>query len=57
MEPDFNIHYFFETYEEAFTAWELLQENQEIPEEVRQQICSPRQTHGGWVFDKETQWL
>lgn len=57
MEPDFNRHYFFETYEEAFLAWEYLQINSEIPEEIKQMISSPRQTHMGWIFDKETQWL
>lgn len=57
MEPDFEKHYFFESFEDAFLAWEIFQLNEWLPIEVKQQIDSPRQTHGGWIFDKETQWL
>lgn len=57
MEPNLDRHYFFESFEDAFLAWEILQLNEWLPIEVKQQIDSPRQTHGGWIFDKETQWL
>jgi hypothetical protein len=56
MEPNLNIHYFFEEYEQAVIAWQLLENNEEIDLEIRQNIAAPRQTHGGWIFDKETIW-
>lgn len=56
MEPDLNIHYFFENFTDAQLAWEVLQQDESIPLEIRKNIASPRQTHGGWIFDKETQW-
>jgi hypothetical protein len=52
-EPDPNLHYFFTTYAEAIAAWSALQADEEIPEEIRMKIDAPRQTHGGWIFDKE----
>ena len=47
MEPDLEKHFFFKTYFEAYQAWLVL------PEELKEVIAPPRQTHGGWIFDKE----
>jgi hypothetical protein len=45
-EPNEEIHYIFDTYEEAITAYMNLSiEEQEL-------IAPPRQSHNCWVFDK-----
>jgi hypothetical protein len=48
-EPNEEIHYIFETYEEAIHAYMLL------PIEVQEQIAPPRQSHNCWIFDKITE--
>lgn len=47
MEPDTDKHHIFDTFAEAMQAWMLM------PEELQEQIASPRQSHGCWIFDKE----
>lgn len=57
MEPDLEKHYFFTDFDEAYFAWVGILESELIPDEIKQHISSPRQTHGGWIFDRETLWL
>ena len=45
-EPNLLIHEIFETYEEAYAAYELLSE------EEKEIIATPRQSHNCWIFDK-----
>lgn len=46
-EPDPSRHNIFATSEEAHASWEAL------TDELKERIAPPRQTHGGWIFDKE----
>jgi hypothetical protein len=46
-EPDPDLHYFFTSYADAIAAY------MELSDAEREVIDPPRQTHGGWIFDKE----
>jgi hypothetical protein len=46
MEPNENIHYIYDTYEEASDAYSKLSEKE------KEQTEPPRQSHGCWIFDK-----
>lgn len=48
-EPDPEKHWIFDSFEEAYEAYLML------PEESRETIDSPRQSHGCWIFNKYEQ--
>ena len=53
MEPDPALHMIFATAEEAFQAWQAFQEDDSIPQDVRNSIAGPRQALVDcWIFDK-----
>jgi hypothetical protein len=49
FEPDEAAQLLFQTYEQAWEAWCAL------PDEQKQKIDPPRQSHGCWIFDKSSE--
>jgi hypothetical protein len=49
IEPNYELHYIFNTHAEAHDAWSSL------PEDIQELIQPPRQSHDCWIFDKIVQ--
>jgi hypothetical protein len=49
FEPDETAQFLFQTYEQAWEAWCAL------PDEQKQKIDPPRQSHGCWIFERSAE--